>query len=279
MKLAILGATGSVGRELVTQALAAGHEVTALVRAQPKPGEIDDRVALVIGDATSADAVKWTVEGRDAVLSALGHAKGAPDDLLAEVSSNLIAAMQADGVSRLVVLSSAAVVDAADRPSLLYRAARVLLRAVMPRVVRDHREQARLIEESGLAWTIVRGPIVFTDGPRTRSLARRPDRARQRATCLARRSRRLHARNRNRRRLHANEAAGQPVGASRCCRSPTDCTPTLPVRNVSSIAATRGWIYEIPQSDSDAAFATVSRLAGVGGITNEIKVITAGLGG
>ena len=77
MKLAILGATGSVGRELVAQALAAGHEVTALVRAQPKPGEIDDRVALVIGDATSADAVKRTVQGRDAVLSALGHAKGA----------------------------------------------------------------------------------------------------------------------------------------------------------------------------------------------------------
>ena len=168
MKLAILGATGSIGRELVTQALAAGHEVTALVRAQPKPREIDDRVALVLGDATSADAAKRTVEGSDAVLSALGHAKGAPDDLLAEVSSNLIAAMQADGVSRLVVLSSAAVVDAADRPSLFYRAARVLLRAVMPRVVRDHREQARLIEQSSLAWTIVRGPIVFTDGPRSR---------------------------------------------------------------------------------------------------------------
>jgi osmotically-inducible protein OsmY len=33
------------------------------------------------------------------------------------------------------------------------------------------------------------------------------------------------------------------------------------------------------QSDSDAAFAAVSRLAGVGGSTNEIKVITAGLGG
>ena len=168
MKLAILGATGSVGRELVTQALTVGHEVTALARAQPKPGEIDDRVALVLGDATSADAVGRTVKGSDAVLSALGHAKGAPDDLLAEASSNVIAAMQGDGVSRLVVLSSAAVADAADRPSLLYRAARVLLRAVMPRVVRDHRKQARLIEESGLDWTIVRGPLVFTDGPRTR---------------------------------------------------------------------------------------------------------------
>jgi putative NADH-flavin reductase len=167
MKLAILGATGSVGRELVTQALAAGHEVTALVRAQPKPGEIDDRVALVLGDATTADAVKRTVKESDAVLSALGHAKGAPDDLLAQASANLTAAMQTDGVSRLVVLSSAAVADAADRPSLLYRAARVLLRAVMHSVVRDHRKQARLIEDSGLAWTIVRGPLIFTDGPHT----------------------------------------------------------------------------------------------------------------
>jgi osmotically-inducible protein OsmY len=33
------------------------------------------------------------------------------------------------------------------------------------------------------------------------------------------------------------------------------------------------------QHESDAAFDDVSRLRGVGGITNEIKVITAGLGG
>jgi putative NADH-flavin reductase len=167
VKLAVLGATGSVGRELVTQALAAGHEVTALVREHPKPGEIDDRVALVLGDATSAEAVKRTVDGSDAVLSGLGHAKSSPDGVLAHAGSNMIAAMRADGVERLVVLSSPAVADAADRPSLLYRAALVLMRVVIRSIVRDHREQARLIEESGLAWTIVRGPIVFTDGPRT----------------------------------------------------------------------------------------------------------------
>jgi putative NADH-flavin reductase len=167
VRLAVLGATGSVGRELVTQALAAGHEVTALVREQPKPGEIDDRVALVLGDAKSAEAVKRTVDGNGAVLSALGHARGSPDDVLAHASSNLISAMSADGVNRLVVLSSPAVTDAADRPGLFYQTARVLLRVVMPSVVRDHREQARLIEKSSLAWTIVRGPLIFTDGPRS----------------------------------------------------------------------------------------------------------------
>ena len=90
-----------------------------------------------------------------------------PNDILARAGSNVIDTMHANGVERLVVLSSPAVADVADRRGLSYRAARVLLRVVMPGTVRDHLEQARLIEESGLAWTIVRGPLVFTDGPRT----------------------------------------------------------------------------------------------------------------
>ncbi len=166
MKLAVLGATGSVGRELVTQALAAGHEVAGLVRERPQ-GEFYGRVSLVAGDAVSADAVERAVAGSDAVLSTLGHAKSSPHDLLARASSNIVAAMRAGGVDRLVVLSSFTVVDAADRPGPFYRAARALLRVVRPDLVRDHGEQARLIEESGLAWTIVRGPVIFTDGPRT----------------------------------------------------------------------------------------------------------------
>ena len=76
-------------------------------------------------------------------------------------------AMRSDAVDRLVVLSSPAVAAVEDRPGLFYRAARLLLGLVMPSVVRDHHDQARLIEQSGLAWTIVRGPLVFTDGPHT----------------------------------------------------------------------------------------------------------------
>jgi nucleoside-diphosphate-sugar epimerase len=156
VKLAVLGATGSAGRELVTQALAVGHEVTALVREQPKPGEMDNRVALVLGDAASADAVEHAVAGSDAVVGALGHAKGAPDDILARATASVIAAMRADAVDRLVVLSSPAVADAADRPGLFYRFARLVMRITITSVVLDHREQAHLIEESGLAWTLAR---------------------------------------------------------------------------------------------------------------------------
>jgi putative NADH-flavin reductase len=167
MKLAVLGATGSVGREVVAQSLAVGDAVTVLVREQPRPGGIDARVAVVVGDVTDAATVSRVVGGSDAVVSALGHAKGSANDVLARATANVIAAMRANGVDRLVVLSSPAVADAADRPGLFYRAARILLRVVMPGVVRDHREQARLVEESGLPWTLVRGPLLFTDGPHT----------------------------------------------------------------------------------------------------------------
>jgi uncharacterized protein YbjT (DUF2867 family) len=107
-------------------------------------------------------ALSRVAGGSEAVVSAVwGHAKGSPKDVLARGTANVIAAMRANGVKRLVVLSSPADADAADRPGLVYRAARVLLRVVIPGAVQDHREQARVVEESGLAWTLVRGPLPF----------------------------------------------------------------------------------------------------------------------
>ena len=67
MRLAVLGATGSVGREFVAQALAAGHQVTALVRGRPEPGEMDDRVVLV--SATPRAPTTWSTRSQEATRS------------------------------------------------------------------------------------------------------------------------------------------------------------------------------------------------------------------
>lgn len=100
MRLTVLGASGSVGRELVAQALRRGHEVTELLRDEPPAGGMDGLTRLVVGDATRAEPVARAVEGADAVLSTLGHSKGSPKDLLTRATTNVIAAMQADGVER-----------------------------------------------------------------------------------------------------------------------------------------------------------------------------------
>src|SRR5437870_1026079 len=97
-KLTILGATGSVGRELVAQALDADHAVTVLVRNPDKLGALRSRVMVVQGDVTDPAALDRAVAEADVVLSTLGHAKGSPNDVLAVAATGAIAAMRRHGV-------------------------------------------------------------------------------------------------------------------------------------------------------------------------------------
>ncbi|MDV7216720.1 NAD(P)-dependent oxidoreductase, partial [Streptomyces prunicolor] len=68
MKLTVFGATGGIGQEIVRQALASGHEVTAVVR---DPARLTVRGAgleVFRADLTDPEAVRPAVAGRDAVL-------------------------------------------------------------------------------------------------------------------------------------------------------------------------------------------------------------------
>jgi len=83
-KLAVLGGSGYVGREVCRRAVTRGWEVTSLSRRgeNPEPGEAAlDRVKWTAGDATDAEAVKALVKEADAVVHAVG--------LLFDVNSGL----------------------------------------------------------------------------------------------------------------------------------------------------------------------------------------------
>ena len=75
MKLTIFAATGGIGRQILEQALDAGHDVTVVVRNPQKlPGELSGNVRVVKDDLGDPDpaTLKSAVEGADAVLSGLG---------------------------------------------------------------------------------------------------------------------------------------------------------------------------------------------------------------
>lgn len=76
MRLAVFGATGATGRQVVRLALQAGHEVTAVVR---DPGRLvvdDPNLQVVRADIFDAAALEPVLEGRDAALSTLGGSGG-----------------------------------------------------------------------------------------------------------------------------------------------------------------------------------------------------------
>ena len=166
MKLAVFGGSGRTGRLLIEGALARGHEVRALVRDPAKLPLHHDRLALVRGDATNADDVAATVVGSEAVLSALGHAKGSPKDVQTTATRHIVAAMRAEGVTRVLSLTGAGVRDPGDRPKVVDRVFGLLLGVLARDVIRDADAHARVLRESGLEYTLVRGPRL-TDGPRT----------------------------------------------------------------------------------------------------------------
>jgi nucleoside-diphosphate-sugar epimerase len=67
MKLAVLGAGGGLGRNVVDAALAAGHTVVALVRDPARAG-LPPEVTTVVGDATRAADVSRAMAGADAAM-------------------------------------------------------------------------------------------------------------------------------------------------------------------------------------------------------------------
>ncbi len=166
MRIAVFGATGRTGRQVLTQAQEKGLQVNALARHPEKLGEFRGHVAAVEGDVTEPVAVQQTVTRCGAVLSVLGPRRDSPADLLATASLNILAAMKKEGIRRYIALTNTAVEDPSDHLPLSQRALRFVLWRINDRLARDSVVAARIIADSALDWTLVR-PAILTDGPRT----------------------------------------------------------------------------------------------------------------
>ncbi len=160
MNICVLGATGQTGRHLVDQALEEGYWVTALARYPNRMHREHERLRVVEGHAQHLESVMRAVDGQDAVISVIGQVRERPSvaNLLTVTSSNLIEAMQASGVRRLVFLVGAGVSDPNDQASFASRLIIPLMRLVAGHVLQDAEEATDLIRQSSLDWTIVRVP-------------------------------------------------------------------------------------------------------------------------
>ena len=156
--IALFGATGKTGSRVLARAVAAGHQVRVLVRDPGKRGVVGDQVTVVTGDVLDAAAVDRTVAGTEVVLSVFGQVKGSPRDLQARGTGLIVQAMQRHGVSRVVTLSGGGLRAPQDRPKLPDRLIRAALKLMAGFVLADAEGHLAVLEESGLDWTVVRGP-------------------------------------------------------------------------------------------------------------------------
>lgn len=163
MKVLIIGATGGTGRQLVEQALTAGHDVTALVRNPAKIRARHERLRVVQGDILDFDSLERAVAGQDAVLSSLGTKSVlGPVIIFSEGTSNLLRAMTKHGVRRLISITGIGAGDSRGHGGVFYD--KIILPILLKRIYEDKDKQEEIIRKSDRDWTIVR-PGFLTNGP------------------------------------------------------------------------------------------------------------------
>jgi putative NADH-flavin reductase len=160
LRLLILGATGGIGRELVDQALNRQHRVTAFVRNPQKLGPPREGLSVVQGNVLSAEALGNALAGHDAVLSTIGPPGPRRTTITSDSARATLAAMEATGIHRLLIVGVAVLFDDAG----IF--ARLLRKTLLRNVASDSAEMERIVKASHLDWTIVRPPRL-TNGPRT----------------------------------------------------------------------------------------------------------------
>ncbi len=108
MTITIFGATGMVGRRLVTHAIAAGHKVRAFGRNVDNLIDRDfrdDQFSVVKGYVFDTHDVEKALRGSDAVLSALGGSADGKDKSRSLGMKNIVMQMQKTGLQRIVAVS------------------------------------------------------------------------------------------------------------------------------------------------------------------------------
>lgn len=170
MKILVIGATGGSGRAAVEQALSAGHAVTAFARQAERIALRSERLRRLDGDALDAGDVARAVRGQDAVIVTLGISENplkvrlsgpahTPIDVRSAGTANVISAMHAHGVGRLVVQTSYGVGETRSRLGLVDG---LFLALILGPQIADTEKQERQVADSGLDWVIAQ-PVHLTD--------------------------------------------------------------------------------------------------------------------
>lgn len=156
MKIVVIGATGRIGKEIVSQGLERGHTVTALARSPEKLTIRHERLIIRKADAASENDLSQSVDGQDAIFSALGPVAGKSESnfILRESARAVIQAMKTNGARRILFVSASLLFSKGLPGGPLVPIIRYILRAHL----RDAKAMEEIAQASGLDWTVARPP-------------------------------------------------------------------------------------------------------------------------
>ena len=161
MKLVIFGATGSIGSQVVEQALEQGHTVTAFTRNPDKLNIHHPRLNIFTGDVMNPTLVEQAVIGHDVAICVLGSGKKLTGNVRSQGTKNIIQALEKVGVRRFICQSTLGTGDSWGNLNFYWKY--IMFGFILRKVFADHQIQEQYVRQSNLDWTIIR-PGAFIEG-------------------------------------------------------------------------------------------------------------------
>ena len=162
MKIALFGSTGRIGRRILDEALARGHQVTAVVRDASTMHDANTNLEFKTGDVLKAESVAVATKGSDVVISA--YRPGAGDaNQIASAAKSLVEGLNANHTARLIVVGSAGNLQIAPNQQLLD----IPEFAAYKKLALAHGEAMEILKKSSPDRTYVVPSAEINEGTRT----------------------------------------------------------------------------------------------------------------
>jgi uncharacterized protein len=166
MRIALFGASGTIGRRIAQEALDRGHTVTAILR---HPDGLDlrhEHLTAVAGDVTDPARVARAVAGHDVVVSAIAPSGDQQPQILVQAAHALIEGLPRAGVKRLVVVNGAGSLEVAPGMHLVDTPD---FPAAWRPVSLAHRDTLEVYRaaRADLDWTVLSPAALIQPGERT----------------------------------------------------------------------------------------------------------------
>jgi len=159
LDIALLGATGRVGQQLIELLLENNHKVTALVRNVHRLPISHTNLKVIEGDAREEHVLDCLFQGQNAVISTLST-DGA--NVISESMPVIVKVMTRHSIKRIITVGTAGILQSRTEPSL-YRFQSNESKRKLTRAAEDHLKGFLTLKESNLLWTIV-CPTYLPDG-------------------------------------------------------------------------------------------------------------------
>ncbi|MBC7582106.1 NAD(P)H-binding protein [Aeromicrobium sp.] len=178
MQITIFGASGSVGRLVVSEALKRGYDVVAFVH-NHNPFEELNHLTIVKGDIANSGDITKALLGSEAVISCLGSWGQPGRNVLTTAMTAIIPAMKAQKITRIITLTGSGAMAPDVTEGLGHK---LFMKAMAPfpagKVFHDGEQHMKLLAVSSLDWTSLRSPIMKSKGTSAYQLTSKASNAR-----------------------------------------------------------------------------------------------------